>query len=185
MSEVKKNIVYGNKFYIMGNFKDDMIEEIIAPLNNKIIELQNQKNAEIELHISSNGGNYDMSWKIIDLIEQAKNNDIVVKTIVTYGAFSVGSMVAVTGTKGERYIARTAEHLIHYGTFNGHRHTTPLQQERTTEYFKRHLNNVESHYKKYANVPKLKEHIKDDDFYIPADKCIEWGLADKYTDELK
>ena len=181
----KTNYANNNKFYIFGDFDDDLLIDIIVPLSNKIDQLKQQKNAEIELHINSNGGCADVLFKLIDLVEMAKRNDIVVKTIVTLYAFSSGSLLAITGTKGERYISKNAEHLIHHGQFGGGRRQTALQIERMANKEKRWIEAVYNHYKEYCKIPKLREEMKDDQFYLPADKCIEYGLADKFTSEIK
>jgi ATP-dependent protease ClpP protease subunit len=172
-----------NRFYLLGEFGDEMKWSIIVPLTKKIEDLKKVKDASLEIYISSHGGDGYLVTHIIELLEIAKRNDIKVKTIVTSHAFSAGSMLAVVGTKGERYISRMAEHLVHYGSI-GTGERTPAQIERSTDYKKRWFKLMVAHYKKYSNIPDLEEHIKDDLFFIPADKCIKWGLADKYMEEL-
>lgn len=174
----------GNRFYILGEFNDDLQKGVIIPLTNKISELADRRNAEVEFYINSNGGDGHLCMYLVALFELAKKRDIKVKTIVPSIALSAGSILAVAGTKGERYIAGGAEHLVHYGQFDGYRKTTPLQIERGTERWKRWTNSLLEHYKKYCSIPELEEHLKDDDFWVPAAQCIEWGLADKYMEEL-
>lgn len=175
----------GNKFYITGEFDEEMEKGVIWSLTKKINDLKSQKNAVIELYISSVGGNGYILAHIVELVELAKRNDITVRTIVTSHAYSCGSLLAVTGTKGERYISRYAEHLVHYGQFDGYRKSTPLQIEKDAARWKRWAKLLFEHYQKYSAIPDLTEHLKDDNYWIPADKCIKWGLADKYMDELE
>lgn len=175
----------GNKFFILGEFDDELQEGIIIPLTKKIEELSRQRDPQpIEIWINSNGGNGWLCMHLCHLVELAKTKGIIVKTIVTQVALSSGSILAVTGTKGHRYISKTAEHLIHYGQFDGYRKTTPLQIERDSDHFRRWTKTLLKHYQTYAEVPDLEEHMKDDNFWIEASKAIKWGLADKYMEEL-
>lgn len=174
----------GNKFFILGEFNDELKKEIILPLTKKIEELAPLKEATIDIYINSPGGYCDIMWHIINLIEIAKKKGIKVRTIVMGEACSAASMTAITGSEGERYIDPHAEHLPHYGQAWGYRAKTPLQMDRGSDYTKRHFKRLLDHYKKYANVPDLDEQIKDDLYFIPANLCIKYGLADKYVEEL-
>lgn len=175
----------GNKFFILHHFNDELRKGIIVPLTDKIYELARIKDSEIDIYINSRGGDAMVCMHIISLIEYAKSKGITVRTIVLDTAFSAGSMVAIAGTKGERYIARTAEHVAHYGHHSGWTESTPLQTERNAEYKKRWFAKVRGHYKKYAKIPNLNKAMDDDSFFIPANQAILWGMADKYMEELK
>lgn len=174
----------GNKFFILGEFNRDMNKDIILPLTKKIEELSKTKDALIEFHINSPGGNGMVMQHIVELVEQAKAKDIIVRTIVPAYAYSAGSMLAVAGTPGERYIGHNAEHCVHYGTVYGWGETTPLQIDRNAAWKKRWFAGLLAHYKKYCAIPEVAEHIKDDSFFITAKDCIKWGVADKFMEEL-
>lgn len=174
----------GDRFFILGEFNDDMNRELVLPLTKKIDSLSAIRNPSIEIIIDSNGGNGNTLMHLVDLVETAKKNGITVKTIVRNRAYSSGSMLAITGSKGHRYIAPAAEHLIHYGSVNGWYNHTPTQLDRESKFFKRWFATLVDHYKKYADVPDLEEHIKDDNFFIDAKSSIKWGLADKLSTEL-
>lgn len=173
-----------NRFYILGEFDDQLKEKIIVPLTRKISELSNQRSATIEVYINSPGGQCDIMWHVVNLIELAKAKGITVRTIVMGEAYSAASMTAITGTVGERYIDRYAEHLPHFGTAYGWPKHTPLQLERETAHLQRHFQHLVDHYQKYCKIPKLEQHIKDDNFFITAKQAIDWGMADKYVEEL-
>lgn len=186
MSDVDNKRVFLNDktYFINGEFDDEMRNAVVWKLDKHISELKDHKNPELNFYISSHGGDAYLLLDLIDLFEVAKSNGITVKTIVTSHAFSAGSMLAIAGTKGERYIGRRAEHLAHYGQFDGYRRTTPMQNDRQYEYNKRWNDTLLDIYKKYAKIPDLKKHLSDDYFFIPADKCIEWELADRYFEEF-
>lgn len=170
-----------NHFYI-GEF-DEGLEEMMPALSLEIERQANEKAGVLDLYINSYGGNSDVANHMVSLIEIAKAHDIVVRTIVTSAAFSAGSWVAVTGTPGERYIAKTAAHLVHYGTI-GSASGTPTQQERAAEFAKMWFRQTLSHYNHYCDIPNLADEINDDGFYIPSIKAVKWGMADKYLDKF-
>ena len=186
MAKEEKDRVFVNDktYFINGVFNDEMRSAVVWQLQKDIVELKNTKNAKLTFYISSNGGDGYLCLDIIALFELAKKNGITVRTVVTSHALSAGSMLAVAGTAGERYIANGAEHLPHYGQFDGGRKTTPLQLDRNYEHSKRWNKYMVEHYSKYAEIPDLEEKLKDDDLWIPANKCIKWKLADKYLDEF-
>lgn len=174
----------GNKFFILGVFDDELKKEIILPLTKKIEQLAPLKEATIDIYINSPGGYCDIMWHIVNLMEIAKSKGIKVRTIVMGEACSAASMTAIAGTAGERYIDPRAEHLPHYGQAWGYPARTPQQMDRGAAYTKRHFARILAHYKQYAKVPKIEEHIKDDLYFIPANLCIKYGLADKLVEKL-
>lgn len=173
-----------NRFYISGGFNDDMEEGVVSHLRKEIDKQADLKDGLIEFYISSHGGNAFLLIQIVELAELAKRKGVKVRTIVTSHAYSCGSLLAVAGTKGERYISRYADHLAHYGQFDGYRKSTPLQIERDAAQFRRWTKTILDHYKRYCSIPDIEEHLKDDSFWIPADNAIKWGLADKYVEEM-
>lgn len=176
----KKCLVRGNNVYILGEFDFSLIENVIIELKELIDKLTKLKDGQkITFYINSNGGYSDILFPIVDLIEEAKKNDIIIETHVSRKAYSCGSLLAITGTKGYRFINERAEHVVHYGRFGGHRLETPKQIDRTSSYYKRYLKTIINHYKKYSNVPELEKQVEDDYFFIPAKQCVKWGLADK------
>lgn len=174
----------GNVFFL-ADFDDNMEASIVLPL---IKEIQNQrrlKDGKIDLYINSFGGYRHLVFQLISLVENAKREGITVRTIVPDIAYSAGSILAVTGTPGERYIEKTAEHLIHYG-MTASQESTPEQVERNyvqkQEGFKKILN----HYQKHTKVEReeLDRLMNDDSAYLTAAKCIKLGLADKYMEKF-
>jgi len=173
-----------NRIYIIGEFDEEMENGLVWYITKKIKELKDRKDAELEVYINSPGGNGYLLVHLVELLEQAKREGITVKTIVTGHAYSCGSLLAVVGTPGHRYISKYGEHLLHYGSFDGGRKYTPMQIDRDSARWKRWTKQLLKHYEKYAEVPDLEEHMKDDNFWVQASDCIKWKLADKYIEEL-
>jgi ATP-dependent protease ClpP protease subunit len=169
--------------FFIGDFDESMESDLLVPLTIEIQKQKALKYGRIDLYINSFGGGLYLVQHLIELVELAKREDIVVRTMVMSAAYSAGSVLAITGTPGERYIARDAEHLIHYGV-NGSLNTTPLQIERQEEFNRRMFRWGVNHYKKYSSVPDIEQHMADDHFFVIARNAIKWGLADKYLDKF-
>lgn len=174
----------GNVFFL-GDFDDHAEDEITVPLIREIEEQRKYRDGRIDLWINSFGGYAHLVYSLVALVELAKREGVIVRTIVPNIAFSAGSMLAIAGTPGHRYIEKTGTHLIHYGTTIGTAESTPQQIERWSAFKKRDFNNTLAHYRKYAkpSLP-LDTEMLDDGWSIPANKCITYGLADKYMDKL-
>lgn len=170
----------GNLFFI-GDFDESMESELLIPLTKEIQHQRTMENGRIDLYINSVGGNLYLLQHLIELVELAKREGICVRTMVMSMAYSAGSMLAITGS--ERYIAKSAEHLIHYGN-GGYASATPVQEKRQSDKMKREFKWNLNHYKKYAAIPGLEEKMSDDNYYITAPNCIKWGLSDFYLDKL-
>lgn len=117
----------GNVFFV-GDFDDSAERELVIPLAKEIQKQRLLRDGRIDLYINSFGGYAHLVSHLTSLVEIAKREGIVVRTIVPSVAFSAGSMLAITGTVGERYIEKSGEHLIHYGS-TGSVETTPTQAE--------------------------------------------------------
>lgn len=175
---------YEDNIFVLNDFDDSMESGLVVPLTMEIKKQSELKDGQIDLWINSFGGYAHLVFHLIELVEIAKREGIKVRTIVPSVAFSAGSMLAVTGTPGERYIAKSGEHLIHYGR-TGSIEETPKQVERWSAYKTRDFKNTIAHYQKYSSVPDIDTEMMDDGFFIPAKNCLKFGLADKYMDKLE
>lgn len=175
---------YDDNVFFLADFDDNMEASVVLPLTREIQKQRLLRDGRIDLYINSFGGYKHLVFQLISLVELAKREGITVRTIVPDIAYSAGSILAVTGTPGERYIERSAEHLIHYGHTGLGGESTPEQVERNTLQKRESFRKILKHYEKYTNVPDLAVHMNDDSFFIPAAKCIKWGLADKYMEKF-
>lgn len=172
-----------DNIFIVGDF-DEGMETFLLTLTEEIKNQTKFRDGRIDLYITSGGGNYFLLQHAVELLEAAKREGVVIRTMVPAAAYSAGSMLAVAGTPGERYIGRNADHLVHYGSIGGLEETTPLQTSRVGRWKNEGWKRVVKHYEKYCNIPDLETHLSDDMGFIPATTCIKWGLADKYMDKL-
>lgn len=171
----------GNIFFI-GDF-DDGAEDIVIPLTKQIQKQRERHDGRIDLYINSYGGYKHLVFQLVSMVEMAKAEGVVVRTIVPYIAYSAGSILAIAGTPGERYIDPGAEHLLHYGMM-GSMETTPEQVARNHVMKSREFKKILDHYNKYSSVPDLAAKMNDDSFFATAAQCKKWGLADHYIDKF-
>jgi ATP-dependent protease ClpP protease subunit len=186
MSELKKDTIYLNTYsnntvYIHDNF-DDSLSLILPNIDFIINEQKDKKAGKIIFDICSNGGYAYILKELLNRVEYAKSQDIIVETIVRSQAYSCGSMLAISGTKGHRYIGEYAEHLVHLGSA-GMRVQDNTEFSRMKDYIQRHFDFVKNVYKKYANIENLDTKIENDSWYIYGEDCIKQGMADKFLYE--
>lgn len=173
-----------NTFYI-GEFDGPMEEALVIPLALAVKQQANLKDGRIDMFVNSYGGNASIAFHVIELMEMAKREGVVVRTMVTSAAYSAGSIIAVAGTPGERYIAKGAQHLAHYGFAPRGEDSTPLQAMRNHEATQIFFKQVVDHYNKYCSIPKLEENLLEDDWYITSTQARRWGMADKPLEKFK
>lgn len=173
-----------NTFYI-GEFDGNMEESLMIPITLAVKQQSNLKDGRLDLFINSYGGNAHLLMHMVELVEMAKREGVVVRTIVTGAAYSAGSMLAVAGTPGERYIAKNAMHLAHYGNTGADGDETPLQAQRRHDANQLMFQQVVKHYEKYCEIPDLEENLVDDNWYITATQAKRWRMADKFLDKYK
>lgn len=171
-----------NTFYI-GEFDGAMEASLIIPLTLAVKQQSNLTDGRIDMFVNSYGGNAAVAFHLVELMEMAKREDVVVRTMVTSAAYSAGSIIAVAGTPGERYIARDALHLAHYGYSPGGEDATPLQAMRNHDATQMFFKQVKKHYEKYCDIPNLEENLLADDWYITAAQAKRWKMADQYLDK--
>ncbi len=177
--DLESNFVSGNTIFIHDDFDQD-ISSMILPQFDSLIESEKvKKDGKIIIDIDSNGGYTRYLSSLLARVEKAKSENIIVETRVFACAHSCGSILACSGTKGSRFISRTAEHLCHLGSGGLQAHSD-IELERQSERVKAHFDFVRSCYKQYANIPKLNQVIKDDCLYVRGQNIIDWGLADKF-----
>lgn len=173
-----------NTFYI-GEFDEEMEQNIIIPLTHAVKQQAELRDGRLDMYVNSYGGNAHLLMHVVELMELAKRNDVIVRTIVTGAAYSAGSMLAVAGSEGERYMAKDAMHLVHYGNTGNRSEDTPLQTQRRYTADQIMFKQVIDHYNRYCNIPDLEENIQDDNWYITAAKAKRYGMVDKYLDKFE
>ncbi len=125
-----KNTVIQNNIYITTAINNETCNSVIINLSQWIQDLPfKEKNPLtfapftelpagtpiLNVYISSYGGDMDVAKSILSLLNIAKAKNVIVKTYNISNAHSGASMIAVSGTKGYRYMAHNASNGIHFG----------------------------------------------------------------------
>jgi ATP-dependent Clp protease protease subunit len=138
------------------------------------LESENPDKA-ISLYINSPGGSVTAGMAIYDTMQYIKP---AIHTIVMGQAASMGSLLAMSGTAGHRFILPNARHMIHQplGGASGQATDVEIQARELlrwkkvlTEIYVRHT------HKTYDQLTQDMER----DFFMTADEAVSYGLADK------
>lgn len=166
----------GHRFFL--NEFDESLDAIMLDMIGAIAQ---KDTIWVELWINSEGGDASRAFAVVELMSLAKQRGIQVKTCVLSEANSAGSMVAVAGSPGFRYVAPGGVYMIHYGE-SDQSVVGPVEAARLAAANRDHFKKVLQHYKDHCNIPQLGSKLKSNYLYIPADQAIEWGLADGYLE---
>lgn len=171
--------------YILGEFDESIQTNVIDKLVKKINYLESlssSKNNTITFYINSNGGYCDALFSLLALIEIAKQKGIKIQTIVLGYAYSAASLLAIHGD--HRSMFKYGQHLMHLGEHSSSV-TTFAQFKRVNEAIKDHFDNIVEMYVEHTKIPedKVREILKDDQFYISAKQCKKMGLVDEIIGE--
>lgn len=177
------NYIVGNIVYIHGAFDESISENIIQNLDSLIEKEKKKKKGKIIFDIDSNGGYARYLMDLLVRVEYCKKQNIIVETRVASYAYSCGSMLACSGTKGNRYVSNFAEHLCHLGSTYVKRVKNDTELDRRVEHSKAHFEFTKNLYKKYAEIPNLEKVINDDCLFVRGQKILDWKLADKFLSD--
>lgn len=172
------NFVANNKVYIMGEFDESICEKVVPGFTQLIDSLSNQKDANIDVYINSNGGEISQLYTMLALFQQAKDKGIKITTIITGKTYSCGSLLAICGEC--RKMFKYAEHLIHLG-FHQTYSQTYKQEERLHLRVNRTLDRIVEIYKEHSKLSEkeIKKLMEDDACYMTAEECLKNGFVDE------
>ena len=163
-----------------GEVHDQMANLIVAQL--LFLESENSEQ-DISLFINSPGGSVTAGLAIYDAMQFVKPD---VSTIVMGQACSMGSLLAQSGAAGKRKILPNARHMIHQPSGGARGQATDMEiQVREILEMKRSLTNI---YVKHNSVGKTFHELSTDmerDYFMSAEHCVRYGLADEIISERK
>lgn len=170
--------------FIIGDIEDDIPEQLFLPLTEAVETQSNLKDGKIVMYVNSHGGYSHFAFHVVELMEIAKRNGVIVQTVVMDQACSAGSVISVAGTPGERYASPGARFLIHYG-YAGTWASTPKNAERYNKEVYDHFGRVHDHYHYYCDIPDLEEHMADDNWFLDFKAAKKYKLFDKHIDKFE
>jgi len=162
--------------YLIGDIEKDNARSCIERLR----ELAHENNRPITLFINSAGGNVTDGLAIHDAIRHIISRGLEVTIVVQGMAYSMGSIVLQAASEGKRLSFPHSWIMIHEpAKWAGWQSTTAAAQH--LERLKQMQDQIYRILSSRSGKP-LRQIIKDTkrvDFYLDADKALEYGLIDQ------
>lgn len=134
----------------------------------------------LNVWINSCGGSFLQTAALLNMFHIASARGAIVQTYNIGRAASCASMIAVSGTKGYRYMGQDNFNLIHYGN-------TRIEINHPEEIvfkfkdFDKHLNDMYNIYQTNTKLTKeqINNYLKtEDEGQLFADDCLTYGVCD-------
>jgi ATP-dependent Clp protease protease subunit len=134
---------------------------------------------DILFYINSPGGSVTAGMSIYDTMQYIKPD---VSTIVMGQAASMGSFLAMAGTKGKRFILPNARHMIHQPSGGAQGMASDI--EISYKEILRWKEVLTKGYEKHTGKPYSElEKDMDRDTFMTAEQSVAYGLADKIIEK--
>jgi ATP-dependent Clp protease protease subunit len=177
--KLEKYFYQTRSIYLWGIVDDKSAKDVVTKL--MLLEADNP-GEEIKFYISSPGGSVTAGMVVYDTMRMIKSP---VTTICMGLAASMGSILLSGGVKGKRYIYPHGEVMIHQPSLGGHIQGVSADMEIHAEQI---LRTKEMGALILAeNTGQTVERIRKDferDYWMDAEKSIEYGIVDKILDKL-
>ena len=190
-----KNIMKNNNIWILTTINDEttsgLIQQLTEYINSiKKVSLPHKIYAPYEtipsttpvlnVYINSCGGKTLVLQSILSMFHQASAMGTIIKTYNIAHADSSASMIAVSGTKGYRYMAEDAYNIIHFGNINNSiNHLNEI--EFSNQYVKNWYTKAQNLYLRTTNLTKkelTKYYNVEQSGFLTAEQCLEKGICD-------
>ena len=165
--------------YLWGVVDDKSSKDVVTKL---LLLEADAPGKEIKFFISSPGGSVTSGMVIYDTMRMIKSP---VSTICMGLAASMGSILLSGGEKGKRFIYPHGEVMIHQPSLGGHIQGVSADMEIHAEQILR--TKLMGAKILAENTGQTIERIKKDferDYWMDAEKSIEYGIVDKIIDKL-
>lgn len=177
--KLEKYFYQTRSIYLWGVVDDKSAKDVVT----KLMLLEADKpGEEIKFFISSPGGSVTSGMVIYDTMKLIKSP---VSTICMGLAASMGSILLSGGEKGRRFIFPNGEVMIHQPSLGGHIQAVSADMEIHAEQI---LRTKEMGARILAeNTGQTIERIRKDferDYWMDAQKSLDYGIVDKIIDKL-
>jgi ATP-dependent Clp protease protease subunit len=177
--KLERYFFQSRSIYLWGVVDDKSAKDVVT----KLLLLEADKpGEEIKFYISSPGGAVTSGMVVYDTMQMIKSP---VSTICMGLAASMGSILLSGGEKGRRFIFPHGEVMIHQPSLGGHIQGVSADMEIHAEQI---LRTKEMGARILAdNTGQTIERIRKDferDYWMDAEKSIEYGIVDKIINKL-
>lgn len=180
-----KNYMYGDNVYLYEQVTVENCAYLIGDLSTYVFSEENKnKNKIVRIFINSPGGETDVAFNIISLMNIGRINGIQFHTIVLGDAGSACSLIACAGD--HRIMGEYAVNYIHFGCYTAYV-SKNTEIEKVNKNIKVWHDKIKTLYMRFSNG-KLNEKlfeklINDDQTYLTAGECMKFGLADAIVEK--
>src|SRR5688572_28727539 len=177
--KLEKYFYQSRSIYLWGIVDDKSAKDVVTKL--MLLEADNP-GKEIKFYISSPGGSVTAGMVVYDTMRMIRSP---VSTICMGLAASMGSILLSGGVKGKRFIYPHGEVMIHQPSLGGHVQGVSADMEIHAEQILR-VKNIGARILA-ENTGQTVERIKKDferDYWMDAERSIEYGIVDKIIDKL-
>lgn len=169
------DFVNNRRIFIFEEITPKLAMEVISQLE----YLDKQGKEDITLFINSDGGRVDAGYAIVDAMNRCKAD---VATVCTGMAASMGAFILAAGAKGKRFCTPLSEVMIHQPVGGASGQATDI--ELVAEHIARTKKQIYKLLSDYTG--QSEKRIAADcerDYYITAEKAVEYGIVDKVLGE--
>ena len=160
----------------------DEITSISAKDIIQFLLIKNYQKMDSNIIVNSPGGECQQGFSIINFM---KSCNIDISTICVGSVCSMGTAIAIAGTKGQRIITKNTDYMVHtfsgWATGNSHDLLVHANQN------KKMYNKLLKHYQKYTKLSE--KQVKDivlghTDRYLTPKECLKYGFVDEVREYI-
>ncbi len=177
--KLEKLFFESRSIYLWGVVDDRSAKDVVSKL---LLLEADGPGKEIKFYISSPGGSVTSGMVIYDTMKLIKSP---VSTVCMGLAASMGSILLSAGEKGKRFIFPHGEVMIHQPSLGGHIQGVSADMEIHAEQILRTKNMGAQILA--DNTGQTIERVKKDferDYWMDAQKSIDYGIVDKIIDKM-
>ena len=174
-----KNYMYGSNVYILDEISSENCAFLLGDLTTYIQNNADSDDKTISFLINSPGGEANVAFNIIGIMNLARLNGFKIETINLGHVASAASLIAAQGDT--RFMSKYATNMIHFGCYYNRIQGIPDIEKANTN-VKNWANTIKELYltatKGKLSEKKLDEFRSDEQSILTAEECLKYGLAD-------
>ena len=175
-----KNYMYKDNVYILDKIDPDNSADLSGDLSTYVFDEENKNKGKIvKIFINSPGGDTDILFNILSLMNVGRLNGIKFFTIVFGHAGSAASLLACSGDT--RIVGESVTNFIHFGYY-GTYITKYTEIEKVSGNAKHWHSKIKELYlracKGKLTEKQLEVFMSDEQTVLKAEDCLKYGLAD-------
>jgi len=178
--KIDSGLLQNSTNFLVGEIDYESVKKIIKWI---VFENTLTTRTPLTLYINSHGGSLLDAFALIEVMRKSKRK---IRTVGIGSVMSAGFLIFVSGTKGERYITKTASTLCHqlsteiegkHHDINSYYKETERNNQNMVEILSESCELDKNEIKKILLPPT--------DVWLTANEMVQFKLADKYYEDLK